>query len=473
MSHDTSEEWSEITGEPLRGITQIDVEDLYLREGIKLESVCELKSVWYVNHPTPRAYYTTGGKAYHASKYMHIMVDLAEKLDCTRRVYCTQPGRLVIKNHATIYDLTSFTSLLRVHAIFLEELGKYCRGHSVTILDSHRGELDADLGLLISEYVEGCYSQPEFDVRLFHESIRASHLVAGMLGVFGNIDSAKFLHGGVMLQRVDATNQLNVAGDDGIVDDSDEDETVKVLSKLGKIATEKMFVTYDPGCIHLKRPIEQLGSSLIHQRFAMWPPFEYAVDVELRDPRHPQLMPLLKNECRSAAASSALNFLRQLPKTRDWHDVQELIRAVMSFYYKTFNLRLEGSVPQFGGPDIGLVPRLLDNYIGQDPVRFTCDAHFRGKARFQVSFQQSWTREMLDMPVFECNPTPLLSYLVRLGYLRSQKVIEELFGELAYDRVVNSFKRKGVKNRVVAYSLLRPVPQWLVNELIVDASDNL
>jgi uncharacterized protein YfaS (alpha-2-macroglobulin family) len=49
-----------------------------------------------------------------------------------------------------------------------------------------------------------------------------------------------------------------------------------------------------------------------------------------------------------------------------------------------------------------------------------------------------------------------------MQYLNSKKVVETVHGELAYDRVVHSFKEKSRENKVFEYFVVDLMPDWLV-----------
>jgi hypothetical protein len=473
MSKDTVEKWNVLhVDQPhlqRSYVNQIEVEKLYLVTGYKLDSVCEMKQVWYVGHPEPRTYYTSGATAYHASKYMHVLTLLADKLTCTKRYFCTAPERLTLRqdHSAFIYDLTSFTSLLHEHSSFLYCLGRYCRGHRITIVDSFLGYVHLDLGELILEYNSACYNLPEFEVVFEDLHYVVCHLVASMLGIYGNIDSAKFIHGAVLLQTCESTAELNVAGDDGIVSTDNEDETSSVVSRLGTISREKTFNTFEDGCVHLKRPIKQNANKLQTEKFAFWPSPEYTIHRNQLDPRYPRLASMTKSEIQHAAASSVVSFLQQLETAEVHSDDIPIVRAYLNEYYNSLGLPYHGSVPQFGGKvTMGFVPRVEDDYIQKNPIVFTTIALYKGQSIITMREKLHFSPDMLGESSFKANSAPLLTYLTKLGYLRAQPVKDIVLGQAGFEFTLYDLSKDKLNERVYQFTVINCVPQWIIDKFL-------
>lgn len=449
------------------GVTPIDLERVYHEYGLKIPGPCEMRQKWYYSQLKPRTYYAQGGDAYHTSKYLaKPLVDLCDTLPATNRRTRTDPGRIVIDDptdDVVYYDLTSFTSNMHVHRVFMMRLAHYCRGTVVDILDSVHGPASVDLGELIASYTVTNLCDPSYIVpsQYGDQSVLHYHGIAGFLGVYGNIASATFIHGIVMAMRHSRLDKNNVAGDDGLDVTKCVDDTLRLAGEVGEVHKDKTFRDSDGCCIHLKRPIRRIGERLYLGQLVPWPSMEPTCgDV---DDRYPYLRLADGRERREMIASSITAFLRTLESYRLTDDELDLVDSFLSHTYCTNRLPLEGNVPQVAYSQLGFVPIYERRFIGIDPIQNTLERHYAGIARLPKRGKLRLEVEMLSMPKFECNSTPLLRHLVLLGYLEQEKTHECVFGEEGLSRLIAEYMCPDPI--IYGYTVLCELPSWTVTLL--------
>nr|WNA22197.1 MAG: RdRp [Downy mildew lesion associated ambivirus 3] len=448
-------------------ISQVDVERIYHKTGYKVMGPCEMRQRWYTSQLNPRTYFSSGGTAFHSSKYIaDIMVLLCDNLAPTNRRYRVNPTRLQLRpsSHAFIYDLSSFTSNLHEQCHFVNRLAEYCRGVTVNIVDSWNGVMQYDLGRLISEYnavnIQGQYSlmrvNDQTETFLYH-------CTAGFLGVYGNIANATFLHGSVMLQLCQNTDQLNVAGDDGIIDSQNDEEAFELLRYLGLMEISKSFTTLEEGAIHLKRPIYQVSSNLIQGNLILWPSFEYILNNKTDiDPRYPLIREMTRRDWCDALSSSITGFLTSLTTITLESWMVDVVDSVLTHVYRKQELPLDGYVPQVHGNAYGFIPQYAKRFIGLEPKRNTIERSYQGVAK--VPYRQliaDIEGSMEENTTFIANSSKGIRYCEDLGYLDKSILTQMVYGEEGLSMLLKEYFNP--EPAIYEYRVLRPIPKWIID----------
>jgi len=447
-----------------RNLTQVDLERIYHTEGIHIGGICEMRQKWYPSGLEPRTYYAMGGDAYHRSKYLQsIFNDLCEFLTPCSKESSLRPNRLKIDDgeYAYIYDLSSFTSNLHEHKWFMQALGYYCRGTEISLYDSKVGLLKQDLGEMILQYNTLNHNIPYSTERIYKEEPFVSYqCVGGLLGVYGNMATAKFLHAAIMLQVFKDIDKLNAAGDDGAGIIDNKEKPYKAVCTFGDMEWSKAYYTNEEGCICLKRPIFQAGGRLWHGNLINWPSFEYDLSTDQIDNRFPSIRTMARNKRKSAAASSMLTFLSQLQYISISDEDKLLITNYVHYFYEVHGLPIWGNVPQVSNLQIGLVPYVAGEFIGENPVQLTISHNYQGLAILSVRRTVPFLNEMLDgRPTFECNNTAHLTYLTKLGYLNVSKLTKVVYGEEGLHDLLEEFSNFGAS--VNEYTVSETIPYFL------------
>jgi len=368
--------------------------------------------------------------------------ELCDTFEPTHKSLSLHPDRLHLteEQYGYIYDLASFSSNLHEHANYLRQLSTFCKGTNVRLVDSWKGYDVQDLGDMIEEYVT---LHEEILVSLEKVRYKTGYLVvkqeiAGLLGVYGNISSAKFLHGVVMSQLIDDMKSLNVAGDDGIMAITDNYYAYNSICLMGDMAEDKAYETKYSGCICLKRKIDQVGSRLYKGNIIIWPSYEYPNQESRVDDRYDQIARMTKEDRQKSTSATVTGFLKQLKYAEVNNDDKLLIDRYIRNLYELSGLPVGGNIPQLNERNM-LVSTVIGDYIGQDPIAYTISYNYSGHVfipnREQLRFQDS----MMTAKTFTCNSTKLLSYLTRMGYLTCTKRKMYLSGEEGYIALLKEF----------------------------------
>jgi hypothetical protein len=283
----------------------MDAEVLYHKYGLMLDGPTELRSAWKYSQIKPRIYYARGPDVYFASRYIQTVFNTL--LDALPTVHRRQ--RFIISSMVLepgsrffIYDYESFTSLLEEVKNFNLALIRFLRGTMVTIIDTHIGPVEHDLGEIMEKYHEVCSNYPSFDAgqiswrpsREMKEPVMIHH-TCGMLGVPGNISSCTLAHG-IHLIAVLQDLGCKVAGDDAAGATLEgPPEILEMLQNIGRVNAEKVE-SWDEGIVeeedqiidqswhYLKRPVDRLDNRVSAGFQYVWP--SIAVYYGIRDEFH-------------------------------------------------------------------------------------------------------------------------------------------------------------------------------------------
>lgn len=442
MSRETLERFNEeFPEEKKASISQVEYERVLHEKPFSARTSSELRQKHYTGFFKPRTYYAMGTYHHTCSKYLSSpLSELTNLFEFTHKRLAVDPTRLESSDGSPlfIYDLRSFTSNLDEHAHFLDEFSMYCKGTPVFLMTPVEGLIEADLGTLIA-LLRDCHDCPLFDISKFLPGAPFQcGGPGGILGVRGNIQTAKLLHGIVLAHNHKSFGDLNVAGDDGASVDGDHVVDFNTLLLLGDLAKEKVFTTAEPGAVCLKRSIVQRGKHFIHGSIVSLPNFEYPLATSDVDLRYPSIRQMSKNERRKSAAASLLSSAMSCTGKLDIQEAKIYLEIVRMFYDYS-GLPLEGSIPQCGGAPIGLVPPFASILRSNSLIIDTIYMRYRGQARLKT--REHLTQEVLyeEQDTFLANSSPHLKYLETLGYLEKEPVYEIVVGSQGLMRLLLEF----------------------------------
>lgn len=453
------------------GITPIDLERVYHYYRYHATGPCEMRQKWYTSNLQPRTYYAQGGDAFHSSKYLAVpLVDLCDTLPATNRRTRVDPGRIVIRepsHDVAYYDLTSFTSNLHVHTAFMSRLAHYAKGHTVKLLDSVYGIIEADLGDLIHEYTLINLHNPSYTLPPTYSdrSVLHYHSIAGFLGVYGNISSATFIHGIVMTMLHRYLDEGNVAGDDGLDVTPSVEYTLDVVGLLGEVADAKTFRDSEGSCIHLKRPILRIGNRLLHGQLITWPSLEPVQNTI--DGRYPYLQGMSHRERIDTLANSITAFLRKLECQNLTDEQLDITDTFLSSLYNRYGLPKAGCVPQITQSNLGFVPMYERRFIGMDPIKNTIERHYANIAKLPLRGYIDWDGNVLKESVFQCNQNKLVRHLEILGYLHQQKESIYVYGQEGLELLLNEYLCP--EPPIYTYTVVCDLPVWVVDTMLANS----
>jgi hypothetical protein len=285
MSRDTrrnyEKEFESLDGVPIFG--QDNWQRVYHETGRQLPGVSEMRQKWYPSGAKPRTYFAMGGSSYAASRFLQdFFSQFVDWFIPTNSIHRLRPSRLYASSierddpHFRIYDLASFTSNCHEQTSFCVALREFMDGIDITIVDERDGPVVISLYSLLDTYIDVCVSKPalsyerfdpELEGRVFH------HGRASLLGIYGNLMTCTVLHFFIMSTVSQTLEEINVAGDDGIVveDSLNNLDVDTAISLIGEYARDKTFRGDEAGAICLKRPFwEELP--LCNIGFALTPP---------------------------------------------------------------------------------------------------------------------------------------------------------------------------------------------------------
>lgn len=446
-------------------ISQIDVERHYMKTGVKIGGICEMKQVWTPDQIAPRTYFTSGGYAYHRTKYMKKVFGwLCDLLELCNKYLCVQPSRLNCDDSefGFIYDLTAFTSNLHEWRYFLHALARDCDGLMVEVMDSRIGVCTCDMGRLLDEYASVCVDTEYSAEKVLQIYQPLVARVGGLLGLYGNIQASKFLHASVVLHSIHRLDKANTAGDDGIIATDYVERHLPYIESLGHLELTKCYNTYEQGCIHLKRPLLQIGCCFVSLSQVMWPCLEFNTNDDMLDPRYPQIRHKYRSERREATASSIMTFLSSL----QYQDIDQYEKAtvhrILEYIYDRDHFPKGGHVPQISGNAHPFVCSIEGDYIGRDPITYTMRQLYCGIALLPVRELLSYDRNLeIGETKFRCNTDQHLTYLEKLGFIVGVKEQRYVYGPDGYEKLVNEFV--STLPSVYEYTVIENIPAYLLS----------
>jgi len=456
MSHETRDLWNQYTGVFRPGMSQGDYLAFLSRTGIELGGAIEMRQVWYRAQIKPRTYFAQGGVYARTAALQNIFSELTNCSVITHHLSRLRPTRLYAKEgqHFRIYDLTSFTSSMWAQRYFLYDLAEFCRGYPITIMDARSGIICRDLGDVIWEYNQLANEYPRityYRCPLLEFVPQSEQQIAGLLGVFGNLMTCTVAHGVIISMWAEDEDQVNVAGDDGIVPESDETSVAirETISIIGTHEETKEFLSYEAGAIHLKRPIYQVRQSLHQKPMVIWPNVSFLsyLIFAIDDPRYMSMENLSKKDRIGLIGKEVLRFLRTLSL---WSNIAEHDKGVACEYLmnlerlveKEFDISLVGGRLTQCGDSVfwPWIPRLYED-IGKDPWTQTCNNVYSGWCSLPEADERPWDMQIEEIFVgatLEVNAHPHLSFLTKCQYLERSYRTVNVYGEDGLERLKRS-----------------------------------
>jgi hypothetical protein len=372
-----------------------DWERHYHYTGREVDGPVEMRQAWFFNDLKPRTYFANGGTTYRWSRYMQpIFNALLDIFPMTHRFSRFKLHRLRFSPDAkvVVHDYSDFTSRMAEQVYFLDALARFCHGTTVTVLDTHYGLVECDLGDLIQEYNNGCNKEASF--RISEALLELTgiadaeyfHMVAGFLGVYANLASCTALHGIHLCLSCGSYNRCSCVGDDALsayevttVVNAEEGEIhiegasrsviFQNLRILGRIAGSKtkwfdpiIEVDWDSHkWSYLKRSLERYEDELLLGRLEDYPSYAIAAYDVIHTSRKLNI-PLDDDVVRSKLASMAFSAVRNqyarhtTTSEGEVHLLYDYLRSI----YRRYRLPFQGHLFGARGQSVASDQHLLE-----------------------------------------------------------------------------------------------------------------
>jgi hypothetical protein len=460
MSRDTRREFESTFGISLEDVpiwSQIDWSKTYHFTGHKIGGVSEMRQKWYPSGAKPRTYYCQGGTHYQSSCHLQDpFTVLVNSNPITHHIHRLQPNRLILKEgcHYRIYDLISFTSRMDEQKNFLDKLSSFSSGVIVYVLDLRIGLIPTDLGELLWDYNQLCANHPEVSYERISKDIDedwiiGDHARASMLGIFGNLMSCTFAHAALIAQCIKEEDQVNVAGDDGIIEETPENEGhIDIcICALGDYERSKTFRSDDEGCICLKRPLWE-EPPVLQVGIACIPPSITLVTWHLfgiGDPRYTFLEDGLSRADRiSIVGKDLMRFLRSVHRAQWKLDDSQVLFATEFVRRLTVkaSLPLDGRLGHCGDEYFWPASIEADELRVIDPLKSLVDRRYHGHVILPVQDYEEIEEPIEDWDqgdVLRGNKTRIMGLLEKLGYIRTERALEVSYDHIGYNHLFRLF----------------------------------
>jgi hypothetical protein len=359
----------DITG--WKNVCSRDLLEWYMHTGEQLGGMAEMRQIFKFNDTKPRSYFSQGGDLFwpstHFQEFFSALCDIFPSTNRFQRFsiidfYDISPEDLVL-----IYDFTSFTSNMAEQKYFLERLADFFEGVEIRVFDVRKGIILVNAGEQIRQYNLQANCLPEFSMeRLLEGEHIFRHLVAGFLGVFGNITSCTFLHGlGLSQVTIDRVRSRCV-GDDALgqierLGDSTIEIVDSAIGIMGSYERSKMVVWEKDGdestqWHFCKRPINRSDRKITSGHLFQFPSIH--LWDQLDDGFHVKKPTLGHRQKLFATQTRRLldQVIMWAPEDYD----EEVIRHYLKAGYKRLGLPLEGHVPRSSKSDFGYVIAPVD-----------------------------------------------------------------------------------------------------------------
>nr|WOK58268.1 MAG: hypothetical protein [Armillaria mellea ambi-like virus 4] len=449
--------------------------------GVKLGGSSEMRQKWYHHGAKPRTYFAMGGEAYENCRFLQdFFTELVDIFLPTNHQTRLQPDRLFLSSqydkedpHFRIYDLSNFTSNMAEQSGCVEGLTEFMMDVEVEVVDERFGVVATDMGQLLSDYHEFCVERPTVSTERYPGSPSDGrqydgipHMVASLLGIFGNLMSCTFAHYLIVSPVVQDEDEVNIAGDDGILpEDAANPEPVRrVIDIVGTCAMEKTFRSDEEAAIALKRPIwEDLPH--LRTKFNIIPPSVVrcvqCLSNKFKDPRYPPLYePYTVKEGLDIVGKDLLRFLRSA-YLRRYSDEERLDEVVAGFERLAKKLLRKNVSPGTKGTQGYTWPvRPLAYDFLEAPPLTVLSVNYAPRYLWTALLERRpvYRDELYVGLEFESNSSKKLKMLESFGYLEKEEVKVEL-----EDYQVLSFLGMLASPVVVpvvyTYSVVRDVPE--------------
>lgn len=452
------------------------VERLYSLSGRFSTGITELRWSWKYGQLKPRIYYARGPTVYHSSKYIQPIFNLlVDALPTTHRKmrFDARSVQLSEELRLFIYDYESFTSLFEEIKNFNLALATFFAGTKVTIIDTHLGPIEVDLGDLLMEYHLTCSLYPEFDISVCNwervrEEIEPVLHTCGMLGVPGNISSCTLAHGIHLIMMLDDLG-CKVVGDDAIGASLEgPTEVLDKLRNIGRIAEEKVESWYGETkeldqslethtWHYTKRPLLRIANHVI-QGFQMnFPPV--ADFLQLSDEFHtvnPRVDRAVFLRQRCNILLSFLVQVRRLPE----HPSELELETIEGFYHHLKHI-LYVERHEIGDTTVSL--HYLPSRIS---VSFDFDDWFGEFEKVVSRVPQEVVDEVTFVDKRGLNFGPMtqsLNLAVKLKYAEADIMMREMLPCDDKEFFQRLILKTGPIRALYSYTLYHSCPSWLVD----------
>jgi len=354
---------------------------------------------------------------------------------------------------------------------FLENLAEFCYGYTITMVTAVDGVVQEDLGHLISEYNHHCNIWPGVSYERFDEELlfhSAYQRVAGMLGVYGNLMTCTFAHGAVISTFGEDEDQSNVAGDDGLVPETEDDAVVieAAIDLLGIHETSKEFISTEPGAIALKRPLRTVDSTKVMlKEMLIWPNLANLRFIfnDIKDPRFTYYRSYSRDDKVNLLGAEISRMLRSIYRSgQDYFRLNDDLIVVDTYLHnleelaeRRFNVSLKG------GSSIGdkirwpSIPSRFEEYFDDPRVR-KAENLFKGAHTVAFRSHIPFDRAMMTETEFSCNTNKVLKFLEQIGCVEKTAEVIHLTGSKGYDTFLGCLKT--LTPIVYRYCVVKAIP---------------
>jgi hypothetical protein len=460
---------------------QDDWQRIYHETGHMVEGCCEMRQKWYPAQAKPRTYFAMGGTAYRRCRHLQgFFTDLVNVFAPTNQTTRLQPDRLYIDPdsrhhhvHARVYDMSNFTSGMQEQKFFMEYLASFFQGVIIEIVDEREGLLYQDLGELLLEYNDDCVDGPLLSLERWDAELTEAfpHGLASLLGIFGNLMTCTVAHYLIMSPLVHDDEEINVAGDDGVLpeDEFDTQRIQEAWDVVGSCAREKTFRGDEAGAICLKRPIVENLPHLV-TTFNIIPPTVAMATAYLSgksDSRYSffDIQDIPVNRRISIVGKDLIRFLRSA-YLRKYCDIERLHEVYVGFCklvkkYQPAIEFMESGLGTFGTEYFWPISPKLYEFDALSPRH--CLVLYHSPHSMNVRHLERVSVESTSLCVVgdtaTGNLTPRLSMLKRFGYLDVIEVMDDLVGYTEIMRYWNILLSPSVYVPVVyEFCVLRDIP---------------
>jgi hypothetical protein len=369
-------------------LSTYDLYNTYCKTGIKSYGPTEVQLAFKFNDVKPRVFYRIGATAYWSALYIHDVVnDIMQAFPhtSTRTRYSIQRLVMGYRDQVLIvYDYSTFTSSLEELYYFVMAIAEFLRGTEVFLWDHREGMIKYDAGELMEEYAKINCRDCEYDMGEILGSdeplVMISNL-AGLLGVYGNINLSLSLHGLSLCLICGRSDKCSCIGDDALgvirrckLPSGDYmrsadlvKRTHKAIGVIGSCAPEKT-VTFDltrkhvtdedqdvvmasttEGWHYVKRPIRAADNN-IYQGELLDLPLPY-IFLSEKDDVHTVQYPSQLWEKRQLFVTAYCNLLDQLKHKSLPEESSDKLEIYLSAAYKILGLDFRGYLPRSTNPE--------------------------------------------------------------------------------------------------------------------------
>jgi hypothetical protein len=276
--------------------------------------------------------------------------------------------------------------------------------------------------------------------------------IAGMLGIYGNLMTCTFAHGVIMAQFAEDEDQINVAGDDGIVPETDSTQLAiqEAINLFGIHEESKEFITTEAGSIHLKRPIRQVNQLLDHGSMLIWPNIanlrywlylqkDFRFDYFDDPPVHIRVSCIGREIFRFLRSIHLAAYISEDDKAVCLSFLLGLEEVVSKQFDIKFN---RGYMTQVG--DMVFWPKIPTQIEGllNEPWESTCRSCFENVVVLALREDRPWDEDPHSLfagNIITCNSDKHLEFLCKVGIAEKESLRVRYYGEDGLRRLIKEY----------------------------------